>query len=130
MKEEIERIEKLMEERDLEEEEVWVWEECKKGLLQLNLSKSKDLQQKSRVRWAMQGDDNTAFFHGMVNGRKTKNTLPGLLVNGEWVTKPNLLKRETMRHFRRQFSEQYKLRPPLLCHNIKQVPSHFIDDLV
>ncbi|PWA60030.1 RNA-directed DNA polymerase, eukaryota, Reverse transcriptase zinc-binding domain protein [Artemisia annua] len=68
MKEEIERIEKLMEERDLEEEEVWVWEECKKGLLQLNLSKSKDLQQKSRVRWAMQGDDNTAFFHGMIEG--------------------------------------------------------------
>ncbi|XP_021971684.1 uncharacterized protein LOC110866841 [Helianthus annuus] len=34
-KNEIQKLETIMEERDLEEDEVWVWEECKKGWLKL-----------------------------------------------------------------------------------------------
>ncbi|PWA35034.1 RNA-directed DNA polymerase, eukaryota, Reverse transcriptase zinc-binding domain protein [Artemisia annua] len=43
LKYDIERLEKLMEDRDLEEEEIWVWEECKKEMDQLHLYKHRDL---------------------------------------------------------------------------------------
>ncbi|XP_076938439.1 uncharacterized protein LOC143606611 [Bidens hawaiensis] len=62
----------LMEERDLEEDEVWVWEQCKKGIEDIEALGAKDLKQKSRVKRASFDDDNTAFFHSMVNGRKVQ----------------------------------------------------------
>ncbi|PWA59444.1 RNA-directed DNA polymerase, eukaryota, Reverse transcriptase zinc-binding domain protein [Artemisia annua] len=38
LKNDIERIEKVMEERELEEEEIWVWEECKKAMEKLRIA--------------------------------------------------------------------------------------------
>ncbi|XP_022020173.1 uncharacterized protein LOC110920261 [Helianthus annuus] len=83
-----------MEERGLEEEEVWVWEESKKDLENLMWFKNRDLHQKARVKWALSGDENSAFFHRCIKGRKASNAIPGLHVNGGWVSKPSLVKRE------------------------------------
>ncbi|XP_022008026.1 uncharacterized protein LOC110907340 [Helianthus annuus] len=83
-----------LEERDLEEEELWVWEESKKEVERLLYFKNKDLHQKSRVKWASMGDDNSAFFHRCINGRKAANVIPGLIVDGSWVSRPSLVKKE------------------------------------
>ena len=61
-----------------------MWLECKKGIAELEVFQAKDLLQKSRVNWAKHGDDNTAYFHSVINGRKASNTIQGLMVNGEW----------------------------------------------
>ncbi|KAK1415527.1 hypothetical protein QVD17_31310 [Tagetes erecta] len=66
---EMEKIDKTMEERDLTEEEQWILGECKNNLSELETRKLKDLWQKSRVNWASHGDDNTSYFHGIINGR-------------------------------------------------------------
>ena len=33
-----------------------------------------DIQQKAKVRWLKDGDENSKFFHGVVNGRARKNS--------------------------------------------------------
>ncbi|XP_076894023.1 uncharacterized protein LOC143546199 [Bidens hawaiensis] len=71
-----------MEERELKEDEAWVWAECRKGIEEVELLKSKDIKQKSQVKWATFGDDNTAYFYSVVNGRKARNSIPGLEVEG------------------------------------------------
>ncbi|KAM0061725.1 putative RNA-directed DNA polymerase [Helianthus debilis subsp. tardiflorus] len=118
---EIHNLETIMEDRELEEEELWVWEECKKGIDQMNQWKCRDLQQKSRVKWASKGDENSAYFHRVVNGRKAANDIPGLSVDGQWISKPNLVKREVLKFFRNHFSDRYVRRPSLLCENVKLV---------
>ncbi|XP_076934456.1 uncharacterized protein LOC143600739 [Bidens hawaiensis] len=118
---EIARLERRMEERELEEEELWVWEGSKKEAERLRLMNNRDLIQKSWVRWASMGDDNSAFFHRCINGRKAVNAIPGLMVNGVWVSQPSLVKKEVMGFFRKHFKEEVNHRPTLLCFNLRQV---------
>ncbi|KAJ0910951.1 putative RNA-directed DNA polymerase [Helianthus annuus] len=129
-KNDMQRLEQIMEERDLEEEEIWVWEECKRGADQVNCWKGRDLQQKSRVRWAMKGDENSACFHRIMNGRKASNNIPGLLVDGQWVSKPSLIKKEVFQFFRNHFSEKHSVRPVMECDNFKSLSSVDADRLV
>ncbi|XP_076944140.1 uncharacterized protein LOC143614650 [Bidens hawaiensis] len=113
LKAEREEYELLMEEREPEEDEVWVCVECRKGIEEVELLKSKDIKQKSRVKWANFGDDNTAYFHSVVNGRKARNSIPGLEVEGE-------------EHFR----EKISLRLCLECEGIKSIIDMVKDGLV
>ncbi|XP_021974840.1 uncharacterized protein LOC110869947 [Helianthus annuus] len=80
---EVEKLEEEMEVRDLTEEEEWVRLEGKKKLLEYEYFKAKDLKQRSRVRWASDGDDNSKFFHGIINKRKASNAIPGLFDKDE-----------------------------------------------
>ncbi|PWA79287.1 RNA-directed DNA polymerase, eukaryota [Artemisia annua] len=82
LKKDKEEMERLMEQKDLEESELWVWSECCKNLHEIELLRTRDLKQKSRVKWAALGDENTSLFHNVVNGRKARNSIPGLEVNG------------------------------------------------
>ena len=125
-----EEYEILMENKELEEQDLWVWSECKKSLEEIELHRSRDIKQKSRVKWASLGDENTAFFHAVVNGRKARNAIPGLEVNGEWVSKPTLVKKEVMRFFRDHFREDFAHRPSLECVGIKTVKEEDCDFLI
>ncbi|KAK1428176.1 hypothetical protein QVD17_17005 [Tagetes erecta] len=91
---EMEQIDKKMEISSISEDEEWVLLECKKSLLELEAFKSKDLWQKSRVKWASLGDDNTSFFHGIINSRNVKNKIHGIEVEDVWIQNPKIIKRE------------------------------------
>ncbi|XP_076915235.1 uncharacterized protein LOC143574517 [Bidens hawaiensis] len=69
-----------MESRDIMEEEVWIMEETKCRIRELEEFYQKDLKQKARSKWASYGDDNSRYFHGCINKRKVANQLPGLMV--------------------------------------------------
>ncbi|PWA77843.1 Endonuclease/exonuclease/phosphatase [Artemisia annua] len=75
-------LEVQMESSDLEESDLWVWIECKKALEEIELHKARDIRQKSRVKWASLGDENSSFFYNMINGRKARNFIPGIAVDG------------------------------------------------
>lgn len=92
-----------------------------KELSELSEKKVKDLRQKSRVRWASFGDENSKFFHGFINNRKRKNSIPGLIINGEWCDKPKMIKKEIFGFYRKKFKEEMVSRPHLNCHNFKKL---------
>ncbi|XP_021986620.1 uncharacterized protein LOC110883073 [Helianthus annuus] len=81
----LENIELVMETRDLDEEEEWILLESKKILKEEDERKNKDLKQRSRVRWAKEGDENSKFFHSMINCRKACNVTHGLNLDGKRI---------------------------------------------
>ncbi|XP_076911852.1 uncharacterized protein LOC143569957 [Bidens hawaiensis] len=68
----LEKLEIEAESKDLNEEEDWVRWECLKELTELANRKTRDLKQSSRTRWALHGDENSAFFHGFIKQQEKK----------------------------------------------------------
>lgn len=118
---ELEDIDKIMEIRPLNEDEEWILGECKTNLAELEDKKSKDLWQKSRASWASQGDDNTSYFHGIINKKNSQNRIHGVTINGIWNSNPKLIKREVRKFFHKRFKEDIPNRPSFICQNIKKL---------
>ncbi|GJY31543.1 RNA-directed DNA polymerase, eukaryota, reverse transcriptase zinc-binding domain protein [Tanacetum coccineum] len=72
-----------------------------------------DLAQIAKVKWALEGDENTSFFHGTLKNKRLQLAIKGVLKNGEWVKDPGLVKAEFLDHFRNCF-EQHTGIPPSL----------------
>ncbi|GJZ22274.1 cytochrome P450 [Tanacetum coccineum] len=57
-------------------------------LMALEHRNLKELGQKAKVRWALEGDENTRFFHGIINNNRNRSIINGLNILGAWVTDP------------------------------------------
>nr|GFB34905.1 RNA-directed DNA polymerase, eukaryota [Tanacetum cinerariifolium] len=83
-------------------------------LKQLDL---KDVAQKAKIKWAIEGGENLKFFHGIINKRRSQLYIRGLFVNGDWRTGPSLVKDAFLDHFASRFkqpdSARFKLNIPL-----------------
>ncbi|KAJ9539315.1 hypothetical protein OSB04_032048 [Centaurea solstitialis] len=70
-----------------------------------------NLKQRAKVRWAIEGDENSRFFHGIINQKKRGNQIHGLSVNGCWVTDPPLIKEASLLFFKNKFEAFSGTRP-------------------
>nr|GEW34398.1 putative RNA-directed DNA polymerase, eukaryota, reverse transcriptase zinc-binding domain protein [Tanacetum cinerariifolium] len=66
-----------------------------------------DNAQKVKVKWSIERDENSKFFHGIINKKRTTQDIRGMMVNGEWVIDPHRVKEEFRKHSNHQF-----LKPP------------------
>nr|GEY37988.1 RNA-directed DNA polymerase, eukaryota, reverse transcriptase zinc-binding domain protein [Tanacetum cinerariifolium] len=53
---------------------------------------SMDLIQKAQVKWDIEGDENTKKFHGVINRKRRNQMINGIMVEGNWITDPSLIK--------------------------------------
>ncbi|MFS8007526.1 putative RNA-directed DNA polymerase [Helianthus anomalus] len=118
---ELEELEIIKESRDLVEEEEWVLSENDRIIKELEENKTKDLKQRSRVKWARDGDENSRFFHTIINCRRASNRIHGLYVNGYWSSKPSIIKKNVFQFFRDKFKEDVVNRPFVRSDNIKKI---------
>ncbi|XP_071741242.1 uncharacterized protein [Rutidosis leptorrhynchoides] len=75
--------------------------------------KSGMLRQKARVCWALEGDENTKFFHSLLRNKYNKSNIRGLNINGIWNEDPNDIKASVFEHFKHIYEETDTLRPSL-----------------
>nr|GEV79950.1 RNA-directed DNA polymerase, eukaryota [Tanacetum cinerariifolium] len=54
----------------------------------IDILNSKDFIQKSKIKWAVEGDENSKFFHGIINKKRSQLAVRGVFVDGLWVTDP------------------------------------------
>lgn len=80
-----------------------------------------DLKQKARIKWLIDGDENSRFFHGYVANRIRKNHIHGVLINGDWKTSPGDMKVEIARFFANKFSEKWPSRPKFQSSKFKTI---------
>nr|GEY06184.1 RNA-directed DNA polymerase, eukaryota [Tanacetum cinerariifolium] len=65
----------------------------------------KDAAQKAKVNWAIEGDENSKFFHGVINKRHSQLAIRGVFVNGDWYTDPSMVKEAFLDHFTARFKQ-------------------------
>ncbi|GKC98504.1 RNA-directed DNA polymerase, eukaryota, partial [Tanacetum coccineum] len=59
---------------------------------------------KAKIKWAIEGDENTKFYHGIVNKKRRHLAIKGVLVDGDWVDIRSRVKVEFYSHFAKRFS--------------------------
>ncbi|GKB75217.1 RNA-directed DNA polymerase, eukaryota, partial [Tanacetum coccineum] len=92
--------------------------EVSRRLFNLNQSDFKDAAQQAKVKWAIEGDENSKFFHGVINKKRAQLAVRGVFNNGTWCTDPNLVKESFLSHFASRFkqpvSSRFKLNIPFI----------------
>lgn len=90
-------------------------------LMQLERVRVRDLKQKARVKWAIDGDENSKFFHEYVNNRNSKNRINGIMVNERWIEEPNEIKDEILKFYEAKFKESWKSHPKLISPRFRSI---------
>nr|GEV54168.1 RNA-directed DNA polymerase, eukaryota, reverse transcriptase zinc-binding domain protein [Tanacetum cinerariifolium] len=85
---ELEKIDKAMDIGVVDDCTVLHRIELKNNLLKLTEMEAKDRIQKSKVKWAVEGDENSKFFHGIINKRRSQLAIHGVFVDGIWRSDP------------------------------------------
>ncbi|GKA06353.1 RNA-directed DNA polymerase, eukaryota [Tanacetum coccineum] len=65
----------------------------------------RDQIQKAKIKWAIEGDENSKFFHGIINRKRANLSIKGVLVDGDWVDDPNRVKEEFCNYFASRFQD-------------------------
>ncbi|GJX71521.1 RNA-directed DNA polymerase, eukaryota [Tanacetum coccineum] len=74
-----------------------------KQLQDIQSSESHDFIQKAKIQWAVEGDENSKFFHGIINRKRANLAIKGVMVDGVWVDDPVCVKEEFCSHFANRF---------------------------
>ncbi|XP_022040475.1 uncharacterized protein LOC110943026 [Helianthus annuus] len=114
-------IESLAEERPLLEEELAERADCRNYVVEFDRLKQLDLRQKSRSKWAIDGDENSAYFHHIINANISTNRLNGLMIDGGWVMTPLSIKESLFEFINHQFMELMPVRRVLACPNLATI---------
>nr|GEV57212.1 RNA-directed DNA polymerase, eukaryota [Tanacetum cinerariifolium] len=64
--------------------------------------------QKAKIKWAIDGDENTGFYHGIINKRRSIQNIRGIMVEGKWIDEPDMIKKEFLDHFTNRFCKPVK----------------------
>nr|GFC53219.1 RNA-directed DNA polymerase, eukaryota [Tanacetum cinerariifolium] len=70
-----------------------------KQLHDVQSSNNRDVVQKAKVRWAIEGDENSKYFHAIINRKRAHLLMKGVLADGDWVDDPICVKQEFCNHF-------------------------------
>nr|GFA11470.1 RNA-directed DNA polymerase, eukaryota, reverse transcriptase zinc-binding domain protein [Tanacetum cinerariifolium] len=100
--------------------------ELKRRLHDINLMEANELAQKSKIKWAIEGDENTNFFHGIINKKRSQLSICGIFVDGSWCTDLSTVKEKFKYHFEARFQQpchdRFNLNAPLQkCLSFDQV---------
>nr|GFB99188.1 RNA-directed DNA polymerase, eukaryota, reverse transcriptase zinc-binding domain protein [Tanacetum cinerariifolium] len=63
-------------------------------LTSLENNVSLELAQKAKIKWAIEGDENSKFFYGIINKHQNNLAVRGIIADGEWIEEPNAVKNE------------------------------------
>nr|GEW90825.1 putative RNA-directed DNA polymerase, eukaryota, reverse transcriptase zinc-binding domain protein [Tanacetum cinerariifolium] len=94
--------------------------------------KNLDLMRKAKVKWAIEGDENSKYFHGIVNNKLSRSRINGIFSNGVWLTVPSLVTLGIYEFYKENFRATTHNRPHFNSTLLKSLPdyeSSFLDNL-
>ncbi|PWA52585.1 RNA-directed DNA polymerase, eukaryota [Artemisia annua] len=62
-----------------------------------------DVVQKAKVKWDVEGDENTKIFHGILKQKRHQQMVQGVMIDGTWVTDPNQVKMAFHKFYKDKF---------------------------
>ncbi|GJR55966.1 RNA-directed DNA polymerase, eukaryota [Tanacetum coccineum] len=100
-------------------------------LLEIKQAERNSLRQKSRIKWAHEGDENTKFFHTLLNKKSQKQNIRGLIWNEVWSNEPEVIKSAAFNHFIDRFKEPNNHMPKFhssLFQKLDRCEINFLED--
>lgn len=76
------------------------------------------MSQKSKIKWSIEGDEKSKYYHGIINQRRSQLAITSAKVDGDWVTNPTKVKFIFFENFRYKFKK-------ILCAGVKNRCSLF-----
>nr|GEZ78703.1 RNA-directed DNA polymerase, eukaryota, reverse transcriptase zinc-binding domain protein [Tanacetum cinerariifolium] len=77
------------------------------NLISLEKMELSELAQKAKVKWSIEGDENSKFFHGIINKQRNNLAIRGNIIDREWIEDPIVVKKEFISHFQSRFDTPY-----------------------
>ncbi|GJY68394.1 RNA-directed DNA polymerase, eukaryota, reverse transcriptase zinc-binding domain protein, partial [Tanacetum coccineum] len=72
-------------------------------LRQIEVNESLDSNQKAKVKWCAEVDENSKFFHAIANQRRIYLAIQGIKVDGHWIVDPPGIKDAFISFFEKKF---------------------------
>nr|GFA61874.1 RNA-directed DNA polymerase, eukaryota [Tanacetum cinerariifolium] len=69
-----------------------------KALQDIDKLESMEVAQKAKIKWAIEGDENLKYYHGILNKKRSQLAIRGILVDGTWIDSSTLVKKEFQFH--------------------------------
>nr|GEY47174.1 RNA-directed DNA polymerase, eukaryota [Tanacetum cinerariifolium] len=88
-----------------------------------------EVAQKAKIKWSIEGDENSKYYHGVLNKKRGRLTILGVLVDGIWMESPHLVKHKFFEHFKNRFENPNKSRILLERDFVKRISLEQNDDL-
>ncbi|GJW92011.1 RNA-directed DNA polymerase, eukaryota [Tanacetum coccineum] len=79
--------------------------ELMRQLQDINMLEARESLQKSKIKWAIEGDENSKFFHGIINKKRSQLSIRGVFVDGLWCTDPCKVNETFRNHFQARFKQ-------------------------
>ncbi|GJZ24249.1 RNA-directed DNA polymerase, eukaryota [Tanacetum coccineum] len=98
-------IDKTLDQGGVSEEILLSRMEVLKQLHDVQSSSSRDIMQKAKIRWAIEGDENSKYFYAIINKKRANLSVKGIMVDGDWIVDPDLVKQEFRNHFADRFQD-------------------------
>ncbi|GJT68697.1 hypothetical protein Tco_1020177 [Tanacetum coccineum] len=62
------------------------------SLHDLEKQESSEIAQKVKIKWSIEGDENSKYFHRILNKKRNQLAIRGILVDGVWNDSPSMVK--------------------------------------
>nr|GEZ44607.1 hypothetical protein [Tanacetum cinerariifolium] len=111
------------------EDDFRIRKESLKILGDLERAELADVSQKVKAKWALEGDENSCFFHNYLKKKRRQLAIRGILKDGNWIEDPSIVKSEFMGHFMARFQQSEGIIPVLDSNYISPI-SHGQRDLL
>ncbi|GJW09409.1 RNA-directed DNA polymerase, eukaryota [Tanacetum coccineum] len=96
IKEELIEIDKIIDSGSVNDELLLKRMELSRQLFDTKQVDSCDSVQKSKIKWGIEGDGNSKYFHGIINKKRSQLAIRGVLVDGDWCIDPGKVKRRCL----------------------------------
>ncbi|KAF5202955.1 Transposon tx1 putative protein [Thalictrum thalictroides] len=123
-------LDKKEEVEELEDHEIMERVLLRAELDKLVRQKEIKWQQKAKIRWRVEGENMTKFYHRVVNIRRKSNHLQNLLIEGEEESGEDKIKERIIKFYTDLFHDDGETRPELdglEIGSISQQQSEFLE---
>nr|GFC38817.1 RNA-directed DNA polymerase, eukaryota [Tanacetum cinerariifolium] len=79
--------------------------EVTRQLQDIKSREAADFIQKSKVSWAIEGDDNSKYFHRIINKKRSQLAIRGVFVDGVWRDDPSSVNEAFFDHYAARFKK-------------------------
>nr|GEZ49422.1 RNA-directed DNA polymerase, eukaryota [Tanacetum cinerariifolium] len=98
-------IDKILDQGGMSDDLLFSRMDLMKQMQDIKNNDVRDQMQKAKIQWAIEGDENSKFFHGIVNKKRVHLSIKCIMVYEEWVDDPSRVKDEFRSHFATRFQD-------------------------